>query len=238
MGLQLLPGPHGSLPISGFFLLQPNNPQPQREIQDGNQPLLALCSLLEQMPNHADAAYWRTTLTNHTEYLLTMAGLSAFGTVPFGLYAGANPGGGRRIGGYFYRYFMREQGEYPNDPTWWVGINAHLASNGIGLSRAGKLLQNPKLTNLAQRHLDWILGTNPFNASTVIGSGKNQPQLYHTSVFSPTTPLINGGVMNGIGGDTNDQPLLHPGSWQNCEYWTPMTAYTMWLMAQLQSTGA
>jgi hypothetical protein len=238
MGLQLLPGPHGSLPISGFFLMQANNTQPEREIQDGNQPLLALCSLLEQMPNHADAAYWRTTLTTHTEYLLAMAGLSAFGIVPFGLYAGANPGGGRRIGGYFYRYFMKFQGEYANDPTWWVGINAHLASNGIGLSRAGKLLQNLKLTNLAQRHLDWILGTNPFNASTVVGSGKNQPQLYHPGAFTPATPLMNGGVMNGIGGDANDQPLLTPGSWQNCEYWTPMTAYTTWLMAQLQSTSA
>jgi len=235
MALQVLPAPGQTLPISGFFVTQPRSGQPVREIQDGNQPLLALCTLLEQMPTHADAALWRSALKTHTQYLLTMAGRSAFGTVPFGLYVGANPGGNRRIGDYFYRYFMKEVGEYANDPTWWVGINAHLASHGVGLSRAGRLLQDAKLTNLAQRHLDWILGSNPFNASTVIGAGANQPRLYHPGAFTPATPLMNGGVMNGVGGDANDQPLLTPGSWQNCEYWTPMTAYTMWLMAQLQS---
>jgi hypothetical protein len=151
------------------------------------------------------------------------------------LYTGSNPGGNRRIGSYFYRYFMKIQGEYSDDATWWVGINAHLASHGVGLSRAAHLLQDAKLTNLAQRHLDWILGSNPFNASTVIGAGANQPQLYRAGLFTPATPLINGGVMNGIGGDANDQPLLASGTWENCEYWTPMVAYTMWLMAQLQS---
>jgi hypothetical protein len=41
--------------------------------------------------------------------------------------------------------------------------------------------------------------------------------------------------MNGIGGTADDQPQLLPGIYHTCEYWTPMVAYTMWLMAELQS---
>jgi len=47
------------------------------------------------------------------------------------------------------------------------------------------------------------------------------------------TPYIPGAVLNGIGGDANDMPDLLPGSWQTCEYWTPMIGLTLWLMAEL-----
>jgi hypothetical protein len=30
-------------------------------------------------------------------------------------------------------------------------------------------------------------------------------------------------------------PGLKPGSWQTCEYWTPMICYTMWLMSELSA---
>ncbi len=58
---------------------------------------------------------------------------SAFGIAPFGLYS-KDPGGNRRIGDYWYRYFMEP------DQHWWVGINANLASTGVGLSQSGKAL--------------------------------------------------------------------------------------------------
>jgi hypothetical protein len=82
------------------------------------------------------------------------------------------------------------------------------------------------------------LGVNPFGASTVTGVGRNQPKLYVTGAFRPATPLIRGGVMNGIGGTDGDEPELAPGSYNTCEYWTPMVAYTMWLMAELSSLRA
>ena len=125
----------------------------------------------------------------------------------------------------------------PNRETqaadWWVGINAHLASNGIGLVRASRLLDDARLASLAQRQLDWIFGVNPFDASTITEVGGNQPKLFVTNEFRPATPLIPGGVMNGIGGNDADAPVLLPRSYHTCEYWTPMTAYTMWLMAEL-----
>src|SRR5439155_19909134 len=104
----------------------------------------------------------------------------------------------------------------------------------VGLVKACRLLRDAKLAKLAQRQLDWVLGVNPFDASTVTDVGRNQPPLYRTGQFKPPTPLIPGGVMNGIGGSDADEPVLLPGSYHTCEYWTPMVAYTMWLMAELQ----
>ena len=41
--------------------------------------------------------------------------------------------------------------------------------------------------------------------------------------------------MNGIGGNGQDMPLLAPGSWQTCEYWTPHIARLMTFVAELKS---
>jgi len=42
--------------------------------------------------------------------------------------------------------------------------------------------------------------------------------------------------MNGLGGDHDDQPVIADGIWQISEYWTPMVAYTFWLMAELSAS--
>ncbi len=223
--------------LRGYFLDAPNHPKPVREIMHGNLPLLALCELLESFPDDADAERWRDALAAHVEYLWMMSERSAFGTIPFGLYHDADPGGDRRIGRLWYRWFMKTHGEY-KAATWWVGINAHLASNGVGLNRASRLLGQKKFARLAQRQLDWILGANPANASTVTDVGRNQPRLFVTGEFKPATPHIPGGVMNGLGGNAADALWVGHGSYHTAEYWTPMVAYTMWLMAELQSSAS
>lgn len=216
----------------GFFRARPDDPEPLRDPQHGNLPLIALCEALERFAADRDAPAWERAVRTHTSLLTELAERSAFGTVPYGLYADRNPGGGRRIGAYGYRYFMRRHGETTGDPDWWVGINAHLASNGVGLSRAARLLRDPHLSQLAQRQLDWILGLNPFDASTMSGVGRNHPGHYKTGAFKPSTPVIAGGVMNGIGGTDADQPTLDAGSYNTCEYWTPMVSYAACLMCQ------
>jgi len=237
-GKQLLSLLEQSASIRGFFHSDLNIAEPYRDAENGNLPLLGLCDLLETFPDHADAPQWRSTMMLHCNFLVSMSARSGLGIVPHGLYGSANPGGNRRIGSYWYRWFMEITEDAAPDP-WWVGINANVASSGVGLSRAAVLLNNADYASLAQRQLDWIVGANPFNASTVIGAGYNQPTLYKTTAFKPNTPLIDGAVMNGIGGTVADQPNSADGSYHTCEYWTPMVAYTMWLMAELQSsTGA
>ncbi|MGZ8557988.1 MAG: hypothetical protein ACXWWC_06645, partial [Chitinophagaceae bacterium] len=53
--------------------------------------------------------------------------------------------------------------------------------------------------------------------------------------FLPNVPLLPGAVLNGLGGDHEDMPVKGKGDWQISEYWTPMVAYTLWLMAELST---
>ena len=230
---QLIDLQHRDAPVAGLFLRSDQRREPAREIMYGNLPLLALGVLLERFGNRSDAARWREALRLHLDYLAAMAGRSAFGTIPYGVFFAADPGGGRRLGDHWYRWFMPQHNENPSSPDWWVGINAHLASNGVGLLRASRLLNDPAPEMLAQRQLDWIVGVNPLCASTMTGVGSNQPRLFVTREFKPPTPEIPGGVMNGLGGDDNDRVVALPGSYHTCEYWTPMVGYTMWLMNEL-----
>jgi hypothetical protein len=227
VALQVTQQGRGEAAVRGFFRTSTNDAEPRRDISHGCWQLIGLCEALERFPDHADAPAWRQAIRLYADdYLAPMLARSAFGIAPFGLFS-KDPGGNRRVGEYWYRYFM-EPGA-----RWWVGINANLASAGVGLAKASKLLQEPRLAALAQRQLDWVLGVNPFDASTMTGVGRNQPRQFVTGEFKPVTPLIDGAVMNGIGGTTDDRPDLKPGSWQTCEYWTPMVCYTMWLMSEL-----
>jgi hypothetical protein len=216
-------------PVRGFYRRNASDAEPYRDIYHGCWQLFGLCDLVELFPDHAEAENWRKAIRLYAvDYLVAIAQQNSFGIVPHGFYAKQDPGGGRKIGDYWYRYFMQ-----PND--WWVGINANIASAGIGLLRAAKVLDEPILRWPAQRQLDWILGSNPFGSSTVEGIGHSHPpQFVNTTEFLPFTPRLPGAVMNGLGGTADDQPFLGNGVYHVSEYWTPMVAYTMWLMAALQ----
>jgi len=183
-------------------------------------------------PDHPDAETWRRAIRLYTvDYLAALARRNSFGIVPHGFFARTDPGGNRRIGAYWYRYFMPPG----SGGSWWVGVNANLAAAGVGLVRAARILNDPSLRSVAQSQLDWILGCNPFSASTVVGIGRNHPpQFVNGSEFYPPTPLLPGAVMNGLGGTAEDQPFVGDGIYHVSEYWTPMVSYTMWLLALLQ----
>ncbi len=210
----------------GFFYT--SSGEPYKNIWNGCLEAIALCDLIEVWPKHEDLPVWKGMIESYTHnYLAFLAGKNVFGIVPFGLFQGSDPGGARKAGNYWYRYFMQ-----PN-PEWWVGINSNLASAGVALSRASQVLGEPALKVLAQRQLDWIIGNNPFNSSTLIGIGYNHPEHFPGSSFLPRTPVIPGAVMNGLGGNENDEPVIGNGNWQISEYWTPMVSYTLWLLTQL-----
>lgn len=216
--------------VRGFYRRTIADAEPERDIWHGCFHLFGLCDLLDLFPGHADADRWRETIRMYvTGYLDAMSQRNSFGIVPYGLFAETDPGGDRRIGDYWYRYFMKP------DEGWWVGVNANVASAGIGLLRAAEVLGEPRLRATAQRQLDWIVGSNPFCASTVEGIGHNHPsQFVNTVEFLPITPRLPGAVMNGLGGTIDDQPLMGEGIYNVSEYWTPMVSYTVWLMAELQ----
>lgn len=215
--------------ISGFFLASHSNQEPYKDIWKGCLAFIALSDLIHAFPDHEKVPLWKEMVFNYTNlYLSKISHRNAFGIVPYGLYSEKDPGGNRKIGNYWYRYFMQP------DLDWWVGINANLASAGVGLIKAAKVLNDKKLKIMAQRQLDWILGTNPFNGSTFIAVGYNHPkQFVNGSEFLPATPILAGAVMNGLGGNKADQPVIGSGDWQISEYWTPMVSFTLWLMAEI-----
>lgn len=213
----------------GFFYTSFSDQEPYKHSWFGSMELISLCELIQTFPMHKDVSIWKEMLLNYTSnYLLFMSQRNSFGIVPYGLFAEQDPGGDRKIGKYWYRYFQQR------DVGWWSGINTNIASAGVGLVKAADILNNPELKKLAQRQLDWIIGSNPFNSSTLIGVGYNHPKHYgvNNKSFSPNTPPLPGAVMAGLGGDSSDKPIIGNGIWSISEYWTPMVAYTLWLMAE------
>ena len=216
--------------LSGFFYTSLSNHEPYKNIWNGCQAFMGLSDLVQLFPYDKDKALWKTMVRNYAEYyLLLFSDKNSFGIVPFGLFDKNDPGGNRKIGAYWYRYFMEPQRD------WWVGINANIASAGIGLLKAGTVLKDGRMKAAAQKQLDWIFGSNPLNSSTMLGAGYNHPAYFAGTSFLPNVPPLPGAVFNGLGGDHEDMPVKGSGSWQTSEYWTPMVAYTLWLMAELSA---
>lgn len=214
----------------GFFYSSTERDEPYRNIWNGCMEFYALCDLVELLPAHKDGTAWKNMISCYVEnYLKAVMKRNIYNIVPHGIYAESDPGGNRIIEDYWYRYFMQPELQ------WWVGINSNLASTGIGLLKAARLLKDIEIRSYAQRQLDWILGSNPFNSSTLIGIGTNHPKHFPGSTFYPLTPVLQGAVMNGLGGNHDDQPDFGNGDWQISEYWTPMVAHTLWLMAELSA---
>jgi hypothetical protein len=117
-------------------------------------------------------------------------------------------------------------------------MNSNILANALVLQKAARILNDDSYRALAWRQLDWALGLNPFNASTVIGVGVNQIALFIPGAYNPPTPAINGGVMNGIGGDDGDMPFVFSsGNYRTGEYWTPHNLFFPWLIADLLATA-
>lgn len=216
--------------VGGFFHTSSSDQEAYKNISQGCLEFISLCDLAKTFPDHKDVKSWKEMIADYANnYLIFLSQRNSFGIIPFGLYSKQDPGGNRKAGNYWYRYFMQPELE------WWVGINANIASAGIGLIKASEVLKDPELKALSQRQLDWIIGVNPFNSSTIETVGYNQPKHFGGSSFLPSTPVLPGAVLNGLGGDRSDQPDIGNGDWQISEYWTPMVSYTLWLMAEISS---
>ena len=213
--------------LQGFFFNSFKRDEPSKEIWQGCIGFIAIADLCQAFPDHADLPRWKQILRLYGKnYLSELSKRNAFSIVPFGLFT-SDPGSARKAGRYWYRYFMKPELD------WWVGINSNLASAGVGLVKAARILQDKEMLNLGQEQLDWIAGVNPFASSTIIGVGRNHPVHFQGESFTPSTPIIPGAVMNGLGGTENDEPSIGHGDWQISEYWTPMVSYTLWLIAEL-----
>lgn len=215
--------------VRGFWM---EGEKPFVQLVDGGVPPLAVAELCHTFPDAADRARWMDALRLHVdEYVLPMADRSPYRIVPVGVYIGSPTAETYRplSGRLTYRFFMPVREKY-----WWLGTSSHLLSYATFLGRFAQLMgdKGKPYLDLAYRQMEWILGSNPFGASLMTGVGARNPMPY--SVF--VGPII-GGVLNGIGGNVADEPVLNPGpdnDWRTGEYWSPHNAYYLWANAVLE----
>ena len=108
------------------------------------------------------------------EQKCNMAERNCWGLVPSYWYCdravAGRPGGTAR-----YRYFFRYQGP---KGSIVLGPNHDILGSALFLLRAHRLTGRQRYFDVACRQIDWVLGCNPFDASTVEGVGLNQPLLH------------------------------------------------------------
>jgi hypothetical protein len=105
--------------------------------------------------------------------------------------------------------------------------NLDLSAIGIVLKNAAKIFDDVKYELAAQNQIDWILGANPFDASSVEGLGYNNPHRGVFGEFFPPVPQIPGAVYTGI----TEHAFLEEAFGLECEYDLPMSTWFMHLLA-------
>jgi hypothetical protein len=227
----------GSTAIRGFFPMWRGGSEPLRDPVHSTIPLLALLHAAATVDgSHPDEAKsWRKAVRIYLdEYLIPMTAFSPYGIAPFGLFRDIPPAQRdveryRPLSSeYSYRFFMPVK-----TPVAYLGLSSHLLSHATLFSAAERCFGESKYRAMAYSHLEWIFGANPFGASLVTGIGFNQPP-----PFSPFVGAIRGGIMNGIAGNEDDQPvldLLNATEWRTNEYWSPHSGYCQWALSLLEA---
>jgi GH18 family chitinase len=136
---------------------------------------------------------------------------------------------------------------FPHDTEtapWWQGENARLSSLAFAARLAARhFAEDPafalRLRRYADDQLDWILGLNPFDASMLHGTGRNNPEYRFFGSHEYTN--APGGIVNGITsgfaedrGIDFDLPHTVTGAdhdWRWSEQWLPHATWYMLAVA-------
>ncbi len=220
----------GQKQIRGFWRAGQADKTPYVEAVYSAMPAMALLETAEMFPKHADATRWRDAVRMYLDqYVLPMSGRSAFGIIPFGVFYGSpTPELYRPLAGELtYRYFMPVRKQF-----WWLGTTSHLELHAALLGRAGRIFNQREYTDLAHRQLEWVMGANPFGTCLMTGEG-----IRHIYPHSRYVGLLIGGIVNGIAGNVQDEPVLdteYGYDWRTTEYWSPHNAWYLWALSALE----
>jgi len=220
----------GQKMVRGFWRAGRNNREPYAEAVYAAMPGIALLELAAALPQHAGARRWRDAVRLHAEdYVLPMTSRSPYRIMPFGVFYGAPTEEKYRplAGELTYRYFLPTRKR-----SWWLGTSSVLGSYAALLANASRVFGKPEYRDLALRQLEWIMGANPFGACLMTGEG-----MRNVFPHSRYVGLINGGIVNGIAGNPEDEPVLdteYGGDWRTAEYWSPHNAFYLWAVSNLE----
>jgi hypothetical protein len=186
--------------------------------------------IIEAFPKHPDQEKWRAAMRMHLEeFVLPLCARSVYGIMPSGLFMGTPTKDHYRplAGDLTYRYFMPAA-----ESDSWQGLTAHLEAWAFMLAKAARVFERQDYRDLAWRQMEWVMGANPFGACLMSGEGAHNPY-----PFSYFVGVIVGGLMNGVAGDANDEPILNFDNgidWHTNEYWSPHVGYYLAAVSELE----
>jgi hypothetical protein len=224
----------GQRQVRGFWMEESD--VPYVDVVNSAVPPLALLKLYDTFPDAPDRSKWLDAVRLHAdEYLVPMSSRNAYRIIPLGVYVGSpTPEKYRPLAGNLtYRNFQQARKGF-----WWLGANCHYASNALALGWLARLRGDAgkPYVSLAYRQLEWIMGANPFASCMMTGEGMRNPFPHSRFVG-----LIPGGIMNGIAGNVNDEPILdlqYTLDWRTCEYWSPHVAFYIWAHSVLEGISS
>jgi hypothetical protein len=195
---------------------------------------LGLCELLELLPNHADAAVWRRSILRLAGAYRSLSDRNPWGLVPgrwffVGKDSQTGPGNEAADGDTLESNTVFDLPSGEDTHEWGAagGGRSFLYAYHQFLYNVDDM----SYSRVAGRQLDWVMGCNPLDSSTIEGVGYNQPQRGLFGEFFPPTPQIPGAVSCGIQSDSFD---LRKSGLRN-EYDMPAVGQVMWCMADLAS---
>ena len=150
-------------------------------------------------------------------YLIGMSSLSPYGQIACGLEPDA--------GGFFKVYPF-------SHPESWIrdhGLNCDLLAMATVAMEWYRETGDPRLKQVAERQIDWVLGNNPLGFCMIDGLGETNPPVIDDSLG---TGRITGGIPNGIIGRAENNWPYWGASWDSREYWLPQNAYLLSVLGE------
>lgn len=238
-----------SFPLGGFFYTGTGRDTIFHQFHRGNDqaPIVALAALIEALPGHAERAAWQRTVELYARYQRESTEYTApYDVLPAYVYR-VEHAAADMLSQHAARYQGTEdayraqvvEGLDMGDgwylrafPVWYArrGNFGVLLSQAKAAATAARVLQDSAALDLAHRQAQWIVGRNPFAASTMYGAGYDWSQQYAVSSSDFVGALPVGMQSRGVS-DVPYWPAQNTYVFK--EVWVHSVGRWIWLMADL-----
>jgi hypothetical protein len=243
--------PDWKIPLTGFFYTSParQNLCQRFHVGDEQAPIVAMVRTCEAFPDHPEWMKWYTVAVLHSEYYLKPASRvnAPYDVLPAAVYRESDSKlipeqqnwtllraadreafveqvrRGIPLGG---EYYLRRM------PVWFDfrGNYSVPLSQTKALAAAAQLRGDLDAADLAQQQAQWVVGRNPFAASTMYGEGYDWAPLYTVRSGHMVGALPVGIESRGFA----DAPYWPTQiCWTYKEVWVHPVGRWLWLMQDL-----
>ena len=239
-----------SIPLHGFFYESRDRKRPLEFFHRSNEELMiqALCMLLKDAPEHADAPKWMASCNAYADYIRDISKtIEPYEILPAAVYQlnNADFGGiyheGARIGlPSMEEYNAQVKNGIHLGTDFYLrrfpvayqfrGFHGVVAGKAKAAFLLSELLGDKGLRDIATRQLEYIVGYNPFAISTIYGEGYNYPPLYG-GYLGDVVGSVPVGIETFENEDKPYMPMQVNATYK--EVWTHTTASVMWLISHL-----